>query len=314
MNKQKLLLFVLICLSVAFCSFCYAFAHPGRTDENGGHWDRSAGTYHYHNGEYAGRSHAYSPSARAYEPFTPPYTPAPRKVDVVELVMDIVFVYTPLCLLGIFLLYVFMIKTVLPSIHRRFPKYKIHQYGVAIVNFYHNENEIKKLQNQIKKSLADFPVPNDVEIGPDGLPKEKRSNGWGEKFTYYRTRSGKKIHKTYLCNHATIPCHIFTYAIYQYHTSPYNIFCSKCCKDSGPTFYWYIEYKKRLQLQKDLENLESKIKTLLNDVKRHNDICNSDKVTKSIFFSKYNEIHLKSFNKDYEDILSCVTKKRIEQI
>ena len=26
------------------------FAHPGRTDENGGHWDRSTGEYHYHHG------------------------------------------------------------------------------------------------------------------------------------------------------------------------------------------------------------------------------------------------------------------------
>ena len=26
------------------------FAHPGRTDENGGYWDRSTGEYHYHHG------------------------------------------------------------------------------------------------------------------------------------------------------------------------------------------------------------------------------------------------------------------------
>nr|DAO31670.1 MAG TPA: hypothetical protein [Caudoviricetes sp.] len=25
-----------------------AFAHPGRTDSNGGHWDRRTGTYHRH--------------------------------------------------------------------------------------------------------------------------------------------------------------------------------------------------------------------------------------------------------------------------
>lgn len=25
--------------------------HPGKTDENGGHWDHNTGTYHYHNSE-----------------------------------------------------------------------------------------------------------------------------------------------------------------------------------------------------------------------------------------------------------------------
>lgn len=32
------------------------FAHPGRTDENGGHWDRSTGEYHYHHG-YSAHQH-----------------------------------------------------------------------------------------------------------------------------------------------------------------------------------------------------------------------------------------------------------------
>ena len=29
------------------------FAHPGRTDSNGGHYDRSTGEYHYHHGHSA---------------------------------------------------------------------------------------------------------------------------------------------------------------------------------------------------------------------------------------------------------------------
>lgn len=32
------------------------FAHPGRTDSNGGHWDRSTGEYHYHHG-YSAHQH-----------------------------------------------------------------------------------------------------------------------------------------------------------------------------------------------------------------------------------------------------------------
>lgn len=49
-------------LSLLLCivSFCLipitAFAHPGRTDANGGHWDSSTGEYHYHHG-YSAHDH-----------------------------------------------------------------------------------------------------------------------------------------------------------------------------------------------------------------------------------------------------------------
>lgn len=36
--------------SVLFCFCVTSFAHPGRTDKNGGHYDRSTGEYHYHHG------------------------------------------------------------------------------------------------------------------------------------------------------------------------------------------------------------------------------------------------------------------------
>lgn len=40
-----------------------AFAHPGRTDSNGGHWDHDTGEYHYHDGEYASQSGGSSSSS-----------------------------------------------------------------------------------------------------------------------------------------------------------------------------------------------------------------------------------------------------------
>lgn len=45
--KKIVLLFIVfvICSSISF-------AHPGRTDSNGGHYDRSTGEYHYHNDGY----------------------------------------------------------------------------------------------------------------------------------------------------------------------------------------------------------------------------------------------------------------------
>ena len=51
------------------------FAHPGRTDENGGHWNRKTGEYHFHSGEYAGKGSSGSSSDSEYVPFTEPYEP-----------------------------------------------------------------------------------------------------------------------------------------------------------------------------------------------------------------------------------------------
>lgn len=47
MKKRFVLLFIiLLCLAIP----CVAFAHPGRTDGDGGHTDHSTGEYHYHHG------------------------------------------------------------------------------------------------------------------------------------------------------------------------------------------------------------------------------------------------------------------------
>jgi hypothetical protein len=49
---MKKILLAALCLLVvlAWCIPETAFAHPGRTDGNGGHTDHSTGEYHYHHG------------------------------------------------------------------------------------------------------------------------------------------------------------------------------------------------------------------------------------------------------------------------
>lgn len=53
MRFLKLLLITAICLGVSVC----AFAHPGKTDSNGGHTNNSTGEYHYHHG-YPAHQHS----------------------------------------------------------------------------------------------------------------------------------------------------------------------------------------------------------------------------------------------------------------
>jgi hypothetical protein len=52
---KKLVCLVFVALVVAL-SLCTAFAHGGRTDDNGGHYDRDSGEYHYHHG-YSAHQH-----------------------------------------------------------------------------------------------------------------------------------------------------------------------------------------------------------------------------------------------------------------
>lgn len=52
MRLLKLLVVLVLCLSLAVT----VFAHPGKTDSNGGHTDHSTGEYHYHHG-YSAHQH-----------------------------------------------------------------------------------------------------------------------------------------------------------------------------------------------------------------------------------------------------------------
>ena len=47
-NKARIILIVVAILLLSFPLL--VFAHPGRTDSNGGHTDHSTGEYHYHHG------------------------------------------------------------------------------------------------------------------------------------------------------------------------------------------------------------------------------------------------------------------------
>ena len=46
MRFRKLLIAITLCLSLSVV----VSAHPGRTDQNGGHTDHNTGEYHYHHG------------------------------------------------------------------------------------------------------------------------------------------------------------------------------------------------------------------------------------------------------------------------
>ena len=69
MKKVALIVFAIYLFSIV------VFAHPGRTDENGGHWNRKTGEYHFHTGEYAWNGSSGNSSSSDDSNFVPPYDP-----------------------------------------------------------------------------------------------------------------------------------------------------------------------------------------------------------------------------------------------
>lgn len=56
----------LLCVLLLVGLTCTAYAHPGRTDANGGHYNRSTGEYHYHHG-YPAHQHYGGVCPYAYD-------------------------------------------------------------------------------------------------------------------------------------------------------------------------------------------------------------------------------------------------------
>lgn len=92
------------------------------------------------------------------------------------------------------------------------------------------------------ESLLDLSgAPSGVEIGPDGLPKDIESLGWGPHFTYYVAQKGTCFHCKAGCSGAYRPIHLMKIHGLQ----P----CSRCSPRPMPTD-WYDEYL-RLKAIKD---------------------------------------------------------------
>lgn len=84
---KRIFMSILLAVILSIGTTQTAYAHPGRTDKNGGHWDHSTGTYHYHNGGSSGGSSGYGGSgglgsysgSGSYSNFSS-YTPAATSV------------------------------------------------------------------------------------------------------------------------------------------------------------------------------------------------------------------------------------------
>lgn len=80
-------------------------------------------------------------------------------------------------------------------------------------------------------------MSEDLEIGADNLPKEKGSDHWGDRYTFYIAPSGQTFHRKPTCNKAAPhPVHAMKLGARR----P----CLNCHPVLPEDFLWYAEYKK----------------------------------------------------------------------
>lgn len=84
-------------------------------------------------------------------------------------------------------------------------------------------------------------MPEDIEIGPDGLPKQKGSSGWGAKYTVYVSPHGKCYHIARCTPSANKAIHVLNSKNYSR--------CSRCLS-STPNMTWYYEFLKLMKIKK----------------------------------------------------------------
>lgn len=234
--------------SKVICLFCLipillgtASAHPGKTDADGGHHDyenqSGLGSYHYHHG-YPAHLHENGLCPYDFDDKTgwnsgtsgngsskdTSSSSSPAKVPSESQQTD--FPLWGWILIGIFAF--FALGSLIEGIEISLSQWRTRKRSEQKLRL-----EYQTLYGG-KSAEAVCGMPEDTEIGKDGLPKEIGADGWGTKYTFYRSRTGKTYHRAGCHPSATIPVH----AVHLLSLKP----CQKC-HPQAPDTIWFQTYK-----------------------------------------------------------------------
>lgn len=308
-NKRALLTCLLLLLITVVC-IASVFAHPGRTDSNGGHWDRQSGTYHFHTGEYAGKGGGGSSSSE-YVPFEPPYEPPkdnPYRKDSKHNTASksnsfwntIAYMFVITFAFGFVVSIVSTISSIIYDccLEKHLPRHKINCLVDKISKFHSCQQEALALCWEEEEMIANLQTPEQYEIGNDNLPRDKNSDSnWGSSFTMYKTNHGTKLHTKYNCCFATNPVHIYWYRT---RCNFSNSLCRKCALTyTLPDLSWYEEYLNYQSLKERQSRNESQCQNLRKEIEILHKKCNSKATKIIIVFSKKNRNTLHEANALY---------------
>lgn len=232
MKRAAIALLLLLLLSVT------VFAHPGNTDANGGHYDRSTGEYHYHHGypahQHTGGKCPYNFVDKTGENSgtsggSSSYTRTQNKNGSGTASRIISFIYDAIAIGWGIIVIISASLLIIPIVC--YPIFAMVRYVVMKIHY------TPKFKG---KDPLDFViVPEGVELGIDGLPKEIGSDGWGSMFTVYTTEHGLRYHKSKQCIGLLRSKYDEEHI---YYASKNLRPCSSCCSDKGPDLSWYAEY------------------------------------------------------------------------
>lgn len=236
MCKKRLRYIGCILWAIALCA-TFAIAHPGRTDSHGGHYDSSTGEYHYHHGypahqhengicpynfndktDHSSSSHSSNKSSVKGSSNT--NHSKSRQWTTWELFF--IVIGSSIGFYFIIILYGVAISSIESAKERK--------------QFIKKQTEYRnKYMHKTKNKIAEeCGMPPDTEIGFDGLPKVIGADGWGDKYTFYKSYNGYAVHHIPDCNHYSLE------KVHAYYVRRFKP-CSWCCPPL-PDLEWYRKY------------------------------------------------------------------------
>ena len=259
-KMKRLTSWIVLCLCISASHIAYA--HPGKTDSQGGHHNGS--NYHFHHGQPA---HYHTNGVCEYDnvwKYNEPWggsgeykgykykEPEPKKPEPVRIKLEgfernisyLSFIIVVIAYCFLFCspcIIVFLFGTIMSFI-----AYCEENTCAALLEKYKTsenilEDSINKVVDINKKiQTVNSLVPKDTKIDSESLPKLKQSKGWGDKYTFYTSKSGRVLHSEKGCSGATIPVNIAEYINYDMS----KILCKKCNPYKIiPDMEWYKTYK-----------------------------------------------------------------------
>ena len=236
-------------LALAALLILPVYAHGGRTDANGGHYDSSTGEYHYHHG-YPAHQHVNgtcpynfddktdrnndSSGGTAQNQDSKSNSDDGRTVIPSEIIWGcIVVIGYLICNLLSYL----DKKNIEKSIEKRNQDIEKRNQDIEKRKWeIEKEQLISKYGHMTKNQIASMcGMPDALEIGPDGLPKEIGAMDWGKSMTFFVSRTGYSYHRIETCTqNATIPEHAANIQS--------KVPCQKC-HPNAPTLEWFWTYQ-----------------------------------------------------------------------
>lgn len=264
------------------------FAHPGRTDQNGGHFNHSTGEYHYHTGQYAGREQSTDM----------PWWQKYLFLGLLPIVIGVGF-------------------WIFHCITNSLPGNILYYLEHGITNYINAKNYTDFCNKQLKEIKEKAIIPDGYEIGKDGLPKENNTSkmnheyitsiclstnfesinlDWGKSLTLYTVIDGWKLHlEPGCCGTIAIRKNI-----YSFYNKRYSL-CKKCAANYNvPNMDWYVEYLKIVPQEKKYKLAKEEQKVALNKLQNAYTDCNKNLARFLMFFTPKKKMKLQELKKQYD--------------